>query len=422
MHNERLCMDDPQPQQYDGDTMSSVNPTFELRGVVDDAALEEARSLIGVPLRVEQWNTEATIDNIRHYALGLGDLNPLWHDIDYARSGPHGTVVAPPTFGYGIYSGLSPGLGGLHALNRAVHWRFSDWFRLGDRIRAGAHVRGAELVESKSGRRRILQEGRLEYFRIEPSGEETTVSYCDQFVARVPPSDTSDGLQFSPREEYRYTGDELERIEAAVLSVRQRGGEPRYWEDVVPGDSVDQVVKGPFTRLSMVCYYAGAPGSPGYRTFDAWWRNRHLARTNPEALPNTFDPSYFSGSGVTSMGHHDATVAAAMGMPGVYDNGNQRVGLMATALTNWMGDHGFLREYRHSLRRPVILGDTLFIEGHVVAKAEALEPNPPAGWDHGSAGSVSIELSARNQFDETVSSGEATVLLPRRESGTRSPR
>jgi acyl dehydratase len=403
--------------------MSSLHPTFEIRGVVDDAALEEARALVGVPLRVEQWNTEATIDNIRHYALGLGDLNPLWHDLDYGRSGPHGTVVAPPTFPYSVYSGLSPGLGGLHALNRLVRWSFSDWFRLGDRIRAGAHVRGAELVESGTGRKRILQEGRLEYFRVEPSSHEVRVACCDQSVARVPPSDTGDGLQFSPREEYRYTSEELEDIEEAVLSVKRRGGQRRYWEDVAPGDLIDQVVKGPFTRLSMVCYYAGAPGSPGYRTFDAWWRNRHLAKTNPEALPNTFDPSYFAGTGVTSMGHHDPVVAVAMGMPGVYDNGNQRVGLMATALTNWMGDHGFLHQYSHSLRRPVIMGDTLFISGSVVAtSAEPAPADVKFVGDPGSVGSVAIELSARNQLDEIVSRGEASVLLPRRQASTGSPR
>jgi len=37
-------------------------------------------------------------DAIRHFAMGLGDDNPLWHDRDYAASTKWGGLIAPPTF------------------------------------------------------------------------------------------------------------------------------------------------------------------------------------------------------------------------------------------------------------------------------------------------------------------------------------
>ena len=49
---------------------------------ITDEALEALRRLIGVPIAdtVEPWCYEATRDNIRHYAHGIGDDNPLWCD------------------------------------------------------------------------------------------------------------------------------------------------------------------------------------------------------------------------------------------------------------------------------------------------------------------------------------------------------
>jgi acyl dehydratase len=384
--------------------MTSFDATFELKTEADEAALEEARSFVGVPLRIEQWSTEASIDNIRHYALGLGDLNPLWQDYSYGRQSVHRTVVAPPTFLNAIFdAGVAPGLGGLPALHTGSRWVFHSWVRLGDQLRARAELEGAELVESRRGRR-IVQYGRTEYFRLDSLGREEKVAEHTGEVVRIAARGSAGGLEFAPRQEHHYSEVELAEIERAALAVEIRGPVPRYWEDVAVDDSLGQVVKGPFTRLSMVCYYMGAPGSPGYRAFDAWWRNRHRAHHQPDALPNTFDPAYFAGTGVTSLGHHVPAVARTLGMPGVYDNGNQRTGLMATLITNWMGDDALLVQYGHQLRAPVILGDTLYFSGEVTAKTPAASHSP-----------VTLHLQAHNQLGQLVSTGDATVLLPRKE-------
>src|SRR5713226_3326042 len=109
------------------DSISQLSARFSVTSAITDDMVEEARSLVGVPLRVEQWNTEASRDNIRHYALGLGDLNPLWHDEAYGRKTIHRTNLAPPTFLYSVYCGLAPGLGGLPVLLTGAKWRFFAW-------------------------------------------------------------------------------------------------------------------------------------------------------------------------------------------------------------------------------------------------------------------------------------------------------
>src|SRR5258708_3253967 len=74
-------------------------------------ALAEARRLLGMPIRVEQWNYEASRDAIRHYAWGIGDDNPLYCDPEYAVNTRWRGVIAPPTFFFGIFDAVvAPGL------------------------------------------------------------------------------------------------------------------------------------------------------------------------------------------------------------------------------------------------------------------------------------------------------------------------
>ena len=61
-----------------------ASTNFRYSTGIRDEDIAEVRAMIGQPLRIPQWNLEASIDTIRHYAFGLGDDNPLWCDEDYA--------------------------------------------------------------------------------------------------------------------------------------------------------------------------------------------------------------------------------------------------------------------------------------------------------------------------------------------------
>src|SRR5260370_30545999 len=66
---------------------------------ITEQGLAGLKRLIGVPIEesVEPWCYEATRDNIRHWAHGIGDDNPLWCDPNYAATTQHGRVLAPPS-------------------------------------------------------------------------------------------------------------------------------------------------------------------------------------------------------------------------------------------------------------------------------------------------------------------------------------
>ena len=98
--------------------MSMSRPAvFDLAGDIDDTGYDAVRGLDGTPIRVEQWNNEASWDSIRHYALGLGDDNPLFCDPGYAQGTPYGTILAPPTFPYTAFDGaVGAGLPGVQPI------------------------------------------------------------------------------------------------------------------------------------------------------------------------------------------------------------------------------------------------------------------------------------------------------------------
>ncbi len=67
---------------------------------ITEQGLDDLRRRIGVKITdtLEPWCYEATRDNIRHYAHGIGDDNPLWCDPDYAAGTRWGGMLAPRAF------------------------------------------------------------------------------------------------------------------------------------------------------------------------------------------------------------------------------------------------------------------------------------------------------------------------------------
>ena len=97
---------------------------------ITDEGLEDLRKRVGVKIEktVEPWCYEATRDNIRHYAHGIGDDNPLWCDPEYAKTTKYGDVLALPSFLFStsrIISGGSPSMGISRGQLR-VGWRSSS--------------------------------------------------------------------------------------------------------------------------------------------------------------------------------------------------------------------------------------------------------------------------------------------------------
>ncbi|MBT6430792.1 MAG: acyl dehydratase, partial [Rhodospirillaceae bacterium] len=105
-------------------------------------------------------------------------------------------------------------------------------------------------------------------------------------------------------------------------------------------------------------------------------------------------------------GHLEASTGRDVGMGGAYDVGPQRIAWAQHMLCNWIGDHGFLHQLKVDVRRPNMVGDTIWWRGEVVGRREA-----------GGAKFVDLTVEARNQVDAVSASGTAVVALPSRQDG-----
>ncbi|HVJ60887.1 MAG TPA: MaoC family dehydratase N-terminal domain-containing protein, partial [Burkholderiaceae bacterium] len=113
---------------------------------ITDEGLDDLRRRIGVKITetAEPWCHEATRDNIRHYAHGIGDDNPLWCDPAYAKKTRYGDVIALPSFLFAtnrIVSGYVGGLPGVHAMWSGADWTWHKIVNRNDEIRTEAYLK-----------------------------------------------------------------------------------------------------------------------------------------------------------------------------------------------------------------------------------------------------------------------------------------
>ena len=355
---------------------------------ITDGALAELRAFLGRPVRrAEPYIEVASRDAIRHWAHGIGDRNPHW--------AAH--RLAPPTILFAmdrIASGYVGGLPGIHAMYGGTDFRWRLPIREGDRI-VGESIL-LDLVEKQStfARRAFQQIYRTTFV----NQDGAVVCEADSWCFRTERDTARERKKYRPADPHRYSPEELAPIREAYRNEAMRGAEPRYWEDVTPGEGLPEVVKGPLTVTSVVAFVQGW-GSLYVRAhglaFDLF--DRHPALGIPNAFGVPEPPERV---------HWDDALARAVGVPAAYDYGPERVSWLGHLVTNWMGDAGVLRRLNVQVRRHNLIGDTTWCRGTVRAKAVAE-----------GQGEVTLDLRAVNQRGETIALGEAVVVLPRRGAG-----
>jgi hypothetical protein len=107
--------------------------------------------------------------------------------------------------------------------------------------------------------------------------------------------------------------------------------------------------------------------------------------------------------------HEDPLLCAYRGEPLPFDFGIQRAQIPQRLLSNWMGDHGFIRKLSITMGRPLFYGDALIVRGRVTAKTMICPPG--TNTQHHA---IRVAIEAFNQREESVSRGFATVYLPSR--------
>ena len=369
--------------------------------VITEDALDHLRRLVGKPIAdtVEPWCYEVTRDNVRHYAHGIGDDNPLWCDPAYAAGTRLGKVTAPPSFVFAlsrILSGYVGGLPGIHAM-----WAGADltWHRpmaCGTEVRTTAHLKDLVEHDTRFAGRAIQQIYHVEFTDAEGTPLAAGDSWCFRTERDTARERGTKYEEAKARPPMRYTADELKRIFDLYEGEQVRGAEARYHEDVEVGDEVAPIVKGPMTVTGFIAFAQGWGG--------LYIRANKLAWKQLKKHPNVGIPNRFGIPDVPERVHWEDDLAVAVGTPGAYDYGPERCSWLTHQLTNWMGDDGFLRHHAGQIRHHNVVGDTILVTGRVTDK----------GVDGDGHAFVRVEQEAHNQHGELSARGTGTVWLPTR--------
>ena len=373
--------------------------------------IESMSKRAGTQLRIEHStnNEEATRIAVAKFAAGIGDVNPLWTDAQYATASPYGAPVAPPSFVIGCFSGIQfgwPGLGSFHNLSRCTFHRPTY---IGETVRATCTYDGFTGPRPSNFAGDMVTD--LFTNRYTNDGGDALAEIHWEVVnferatakEKTQEKSSSGGGPVLP---HVWAPEELERIEAQVLDEAPRGEDPRYIEDVEVGDHVDTLTKGPIGLTDEIAFVVGG-GTPIPRL------SAHAVALHSYAKHPAWsfrDPETGAQEPIYSV-HYNKHAARAMGVGYPYDVGFQRQAWQIHHLTHWCGDAGWVKSCESRYRRFVFLSDVVELSGTVTAV------RVDDDGDH----VVEIETRAMNQRGEDVMPGRATVALPSREAGGPSP-
>ncbi len=358
-----------------------------------DEGLAELRSEIGKEIiGPPGFITEATRDAIKHFAFGSGDENPLWLDEDYASKSRHGGLMAPPFILLAMNRTAwgARGLRGIHSMFSGAYFEWHRPIRLGDRLTSRTILKDIEVKQKSQFAGRTIKQIREVTFW-DSTGE--VVAVARPYSFRMERDAAHEKGKYKQLTQAHYTPDEYARIAAEYDKEVRRGNDPRYWQDVEIGEQLPHVVKGPLTVTDIIVWLLGFGGQWLRAHGDAVrWYSRH---------PKGAIVNSFGAYEPPEIVHWDHDLARRVGVPAAYDYGPQRMAWLGHLMTNWMGDHGFLRNMDVQVRRFNLVGDTTWCRGKVAEK-----------WQDGERHLVRCEIWAEDQRGDVTAKGTATVELP----------
>ncbi|KAF0117654.1 MAG: Acyl dehydratase [bacterium] len=344
------------------------------------------------------FNRQASKDGIRHFVDGMGDLNPLFRDEEYAKKSKYGSIISPGCYLFTI-QWVAPGFGGagIHGWYSGGEW---EWYRpifAGDEFTVVCALRELEEKHGEMGKGRTwIDWGESMYSN--QRGEIVGKEKGWAVMAERATSGSAGKYRNTPRP--TYTREDWVKFLDMYDDEEIRGTESRYWEDVQVGDKVGPMIKGPLSVRDEIAWLMGA-GSPFFRAHKIEYQYESRHPKTLEYVEETGDAD------VPELVHILDCFARTIGVERAYDYGCQRMSWLCNLFTNWMGDDGFLWKMRGDLRVFNQIGDITVFEGKVTRKY--IEEGKCC---------VDIEAWAKNQRDEwSMRPNPATVILPSKEYG-----
>jgi acyl dehydratase len=378
-----------------------LRPDEELS--ISQLQADRVNQLMGIERPAGPWNSAITPDAAWHFAAGVGDDNPLWWNVEYAKATPWGRAFAPPTFltscsngGYRPGEAWEPSandlFAGLSAVWTTDSWRWEHPAWVGSNVTATSQQLNVVARASRSRGKVLVQTERTLY----RFGERSAVCATNtRSFIRFKRQDSIAAASESRRQEPVYPPERVAEISARYLTEAssRRGAGRLDLNDIEVGARIPALYKGPLTLTNIIGWLLGA--------------GCNMCPTNRIAEQfRVVSPASFWTDGTTGIpdtlagAHWNLPLGGRTGFSAAYDFGSQRTAWFVHCLTDWIGDSGFLREITVTLKRPVLAGDLTEISGEVIAKSPGDRRQV-----------CTCALAAVNQHGEETARAEATVWL-----------
>ena len=381
--------------------------------MADEFDTSDVDRWIGVPLGGSVMKQPVDVNDIRRWAQGMQNPNPLYFDEEYAADSRFGQIVAPQSFAvccsdsHGAGPAIQGHIEGQHMIFGGDEW----WFHgprifPGDRLTLERMLFDYKVAETKFAGPTMFSRGDTTY--VNQRGEivckqrSTSVRYRAD-LAR-------DKGFFEEREDPQWSDEQLEVINKEKFdyyaSFLDLGHERRL--GVKTGDKLPRRPIGPHSIATfttewrsylMTVWGAFRPDGGQSSLFDAGW----LPEMSRDLEGAKIDPAEADGlyKG-PSRGHVQPRYAQLIGMPRGYGYGASMGAWILDYLTNWAGEWGEVVHSNMQYRSPAFTGDLTYLDGEVAEMK----------WDDPSGHALAVvRVTMTNQKGDVMAKGQAEVRL-----------
>jgi hypothetical protein len=369
---------------------------------------------VGVPLGGGQLKDPVHVNDIRRWAQGMQNPNPLCFDERYAAESRRGRIVAPQSFAvctddsHGAAPAIQGNIPGTHMLFGGDEWWFfGPRIEPGDRMRQERMLFDYKVTLTKFAGPTMFSRGDTTYINdkgiVVCKQRSTSIRYRadlarerSEFGQEREPVWTDAELADVDRQKREYYETFLELGHARRLRVKV--GDKLPTRPIGPHSI--QTFTTEWRSFLMTVWGAFERDEGPSSLFQAGWlpemsRDLDAAKKDPAQA----DGLYYG----PSRGHVQDRYAQLIGMPRSYGYGASMGAWILDYLANWGGEWCDILHSNMSYRSPALTGDVTFIDGEVIGMSTSEDGRQPI---------ASVRVVMTNQRREVMASGTAELRLP----------
>jgi len=369
---------------------------------------------VGIPLGGGQLKDPVAPNDIRRWAQGMQNPNPLYFDEAVAGESRFGELVAPQSFAvatddsHGAGPAIQGTIPGTHMLFGGDEWWFfGPRIRPGDRLTRDRMLFDYRVTKTSFAGPTMFSRGDTTY--VNDAGEiickqrSTSIRYLAEEARKR--------SLFSDDKEPEWSEDQLMAVEQEKFEYYQSflelGHDRRLF--VKPGDKLRRRPIGPHTIASfttewrafqMTIWHAFSEKAGPDSTLQAGWLPEMARDTEGAKVDPTLGDGLYHGP---SRGHIQQKYAQLIGLPRGYGYGASMGAWILDYISNWAGEWSDILHSKMSYRSPAMTGDLSYLDGEVTE----LFHDDPSGQPV-----ANLHIVMSNQRAEVLAEGDAKVRLP----------